>query len=81
MKEKKGTPLLLFGTGGLAQEAYHLIRQISKANPEEAYEILGCVAEEESLVGVGTRGASGYGAGRDGRGNSGKKIEKRGLRE
>jgi len=46
-----GLPVLIFGSGGISKETYHIIKQINASNHQKVYDFLGFVEDEVSKIG------------------------------
>ncbi|MGV8982702.1 NeuD/PglB/VioB family sugar acetyltransferase [Clostridium sp.] len=46
-----GLPVLIFGSGGISKEAYHIIEQINDYNNVKVYDFLGFVEDSETKIG------------------------------
>ena len=47
-----GLPILIFGSGGIAKEVYHIIEQINNYNNVKVYDFLGFVEDSETKIGI-----------------------------
>lgn len=46
-----GLPVLVFGSGGISKETYHIIQQINNYNNEKVYDFLGFIEDNEIKIG------------------------------
>lgn len=46
-----GLPVLIFGSGGISKETYHIIEQINNQNKVKVYDFLGFVEDSETKIG------------------------------